>query len=425
MKIGWVDFSKKDRDAALEAIRNLRGQGAVDELGVGPIRDAFADAFFPGTSTLQTRAKYFLLVPYVILDVLKECDKAGTFHVHEIKDEITNREHKIAKQLFDKDPPETDGLIGVTRLRDNNWVLRGPSVLYWSGIREYGIFTRDQSLDAFISEWAERRRDSDDVLLDNKIDKFDSAGGRGLSANILFDAFNVGGCYVHGWDKKDRLHLSLLKDEAEFLARKITKSETTKGSLMAFVIRKPQTYERYRALCGGVDARQSTESDSSLWDEFCDSIKSDSDLDASIKILLGLSRDFNKLVYAARVLYNKMLGNGDAQNLWKRIEANLQDYARVDMNAVFERLRVKDRHLQRYKFFILLADAFRHRNINEAEKLIQGQEIRLKQKSRAKLNDPSSVSRDKWIGGKWLDYRLPDAMRIVGDIVKGREAANV
>ncbi|MEX2417466.1 MAG: DUF6361 family protein [Actinomycetota bacterium] len=34
----------------------FREEGSVDEIGVGVIRDAFADMFFPGTSTIQTRA---------------------------------------------------------------------------------------------------------------------------------------------------------------------------------------------------------------------------------------------------------------------------------------------------------------------------------------------------------------------------------
>nr|WP_288913835.1 DUF6361 family protein [uncultured Lachnoanaerobaculum sp.] len=28
-------------------------------MGIGIVRDAFANCFFPGTSTVQTRAKYF------------------------------------------------------------------------------------------------------------------------------------------------------------------------------------------------------------------------------------------------------------------------------------------------------------------------------------------------------------------------------
>ena len=51
MQLGWIDFSKEDRQKALDVINLLSEQGAVDELGIGIIRDAFANYFFPGTST--------------------------------------------------------------------------------------------------------------------------------------------------------------------------------------------------------------------------------------------------------------------------------------------------------------------------------------------------------------------------------------
>ena len=70
MQLGWIDFSKEDRQKALDVINLLSEQGAVDELGIGIVRDAFANYFFPGTSTIQTRAKYFLIVPYVLREAV-------------------------------------------------------------------------------------------------------------------------------------------------------------------------------------------------------------------------------------------------------------------------------------------------------------------------------------------------------------------
>ena len=66
MQLGWVDFSKEDREKVLDVMNLLQEQGAVDEIGIGLIRDAFANMFFPGTSTVQTVAKYFLIVPYIL-----------------------------------------------------------------------------------------------------------------------------------------------------------------------------------------------------------------------------------------------------------------------------------------------------------------------------------------------------------------------
>ena len=52
MQLGWIDFSKEDRQKALDVMNLLSEQGAVDELGIGIVRDAFANYFFSGTSTI-------------------------------------------------------------------------------------------------------------------------------------------------------------------------------------------------------------------------------------------------------------------------------------------------------------------------------------------------------------------------------------
>lgn len=61
----WVDFSEEDRQRVLDVVRLFREQDTRDEIGIGIIRDAFADFFFPGTSTIQTRA---LNLPELMFD---------------------------------------------------------------------------------------------------------------------------------------------------------------------------------------------------------------------------------------------------------------------------------------------------------------------------------------------------------------------
>ena len=50
-----------------------------DELGLGAIRDAFAEALFPGISTFQRRARYFLFVPWMFRAAEQRCagDRLG------------------------------------------------------------------------------------------------------------------------------------------------------------------------------------------------------------------------------------------------------------------------------------------------------------------------------------------------------------
>ena len=65
----WLDYSEHDRRRMADVISSSGEQDTRDELGVGSIRDGFADTLFPGTSTIQTRARYFLFVPWIYRDL--------------------------------------------------------------------------------------------------------------------------------------------------------------------------------------------------------------------------------------------------------------------------------------------------------------------------------------------------------------------
>jgi len=65
----WLAFSDAERRRALPGRRAARRSETRDELGVGALREAFAEAPFPGMSTVQRRARYFLFVPWIFRDV--------------------------------------------------------------------------------------------------------------------------------------------------------------------------------------------------------------------------------------------------------------------------------------------------------------------------------------------------------------------
>ena len=139
MPLGWIDFSRSERNKVMNVIHllNADNQGAVDELGIGVIRDAFSDFFFPGTSTVQTRAKYFLIVPYVLMEA-----GSGQYgsEVNAILRKIDDEERKCRDILIQN---STDGVIGS--LVPRSWVVRAPSNIYWNGIRKFGIFHSDRN----------------------------------------------------------------------------------------------------------------------------------------------------------------------------------------------------------------------------------------------------------------------------------------
>lgn len=126
MKLGWIDFSKADRDKTLDIINLLSKEGMLDELGIASIRDGFSNLFFSGTTTTQTRAKYFFVVPYAFQQLERSNKK-------KLLNELKSIEKDCCKAFLDKDNNEK-GIIGKTSYQNNfkTWVKRTPASVYWN-----------------------------------------------------------------------------------------------------------------------------------------------------------------------------------------------------------------------------------------------------------------------------------------------------
>jgi hypothetical protein len=135
----WLDYSERDRRRALDVIDLFRETGTVDELGVGTIRDAFADTFFPGTSTIQTRACYFLLLPWTFLR-LERLRVPST----EIDRRARTEELNLNEVLLRGS--DTDGVFGSSAGRE---LKRLPSAAYWGGLGTWGILLFPGHMDAY------------------------------------------------------------------------------------------------------------------------------------------------------------------------------------------------------------------------------------------------------------------------------------
>lgn len=127
--IGWLDYSEHERRKALDVVALFREQDTVDELGIGVIRDFVADQLFPGTSTIQTQARYFLFVPWMYRDL--ERRRVGSA---EVKAKARREEFNLIEGLIAGG--EREGVIGVQARRT---LKRLPSNVYWRGVGEWGI----------------------------------------------------------------------------------------------------------------------------------------------------------------------------------------------------------------------------------------------------------------------------------------------
>lgn len=402
MQLGWIDFSKEDREKVLDVINLLQEEGAVDELGIGIIRDAFSNYFFPGTSTVQTRAKYLLIVSYI----LKEA--ADGLYGNEFL-QIMKRidmEEKNCGLLFMKNCPSEDGIIGK-RVLPNNWVSRKPSNIYWNGIRTLGIFS-DNSLS--ISDYISlsgliRKQKKTQVNLGNRNDSNDENESDDLDAvgTQRIPYFTLPDTYKTDW--RNNLSIRLNMDEAVFLRKQIVKS--IPDTLFAYLLKKNIDIDRY-------------ESFEALYMEL-KSIVSD-----EMENMMHLACDFNKLVYAARIRYNLMLSdfqNEEALTEWEIYKKKLHEIAGVDLEQIYEKLDIRNYSVK--KFLNLLQEAFSNNNIDKIDRIIRNREKDIKGANRAKLNHVGDYDYQSWIGGKWLDFRFFDACKIIRDIYQGEEAADV
>jgi hypothetical protein len=135
----WLDFSESDRKKALDVIDLFREKGTVDELGMGTIRDAIADLLFPGTSTIMTRARYYLFVPWIYLR--QEQKKTGSNEIAQLA-----RKDEIALIAALKNGGESQGVIGVDA---GPLLKRLPSTIYWQSLGVLGIRRYEGSLDNY------------------------------------------------------------------------------------------------------------------------------------------------------------------------------------------------------------------------------------------------------------------------------------
>ena len=407
MQLGWVDFSKADREKVLDVMNLLQEQGAVDEIGIGLIRDAFANYFFPGTSTVQTRAKYFFIVPYILQEAVsgKYGDQVNTI-LQRIDAEEKNCGLLLYQKCIDKEiNPVGIGIIGA-RVLPRNWVSRKPSNIYWNGIRTYHIYEQENMtisdmvrLSVLLraqgkaEKLGNRRDDAEEGEKDDK----DAGRGEAIRFFDLPEMKNV--------DWRSNLDIGLTGKEAAFLRSKIERSVPDK--LLAYILKHNIDLSKY-----------------DQFEMLYEDLKED--VPEEMARVMKLACDFNRLVYAARVRYNVILSRGLNKNAiseWEQIENNMLWYTNVDLEADLSFLGRSDFRLRR--FLITLKAALRAGDLAKVDEIIVSREIELKTRARAKLCHAEDFNPNNWVGGRYLDYRFNDAKQIVSDIYEGEGDAHV
>ena len=140
--VTWLDTSAEQLKQAREIIALFTQQDSRDELGIGTVRDAFSNLMFPGTSVIQTRARYYLFIPWAY-QAAKATGRTGDSFVAK-SNEI---ERDLVLTLIREEPELGKGVIGRRVGRNVNTL---PSAIYWNGMQTYRILNTTNPADIAI-----------------------------------------------------------------------------------------------------------------------------------------------------------------------------------------------------------------------------------------------------------------------------------
>lgn len=389
MQIGWIDFSKGDRDKVLSVLQLFAEQVAVDELGIGSVRDAFANFFFPGTSTIQTRAKYFFIVSYLLQE---------TAAARNGLDWLGAQEYDCCRRLVNSAKQRGESLVGIignTQVDTKTWVKRKPSDIYWNGIKTLGFFNRLYA-DLSMSEYLRQAE-----LIAKEKDNLNKSSRRNRDEDEdADDDVTLGAAFRKFWEVKpeagwrDNLRIDLTATESAFFTD--TLQQHYPQSVFNILMKH------------WPDADLSFPAVADLVKEY---------VDDDTRILLEYALKFDRLVYSACVAYNVILSDGandTATSEWAAIRPQLQEIADIDLADIFMRLGLNKPATLRFlrKLVQLYSENAEFEHI---KKLLIGREIDLKGRNRAKLLHPSAENQN-WIGGGHLDYRTANVCQIIKDV---------
>ena len=221
--LSWIDHDPEARERTLRILSLFQERESRDEMGIGSVRDSFADQLFPGTSTIQTRLRYMLFVPWLYRKLENE---------RVPKEDFASQADKLERNLI-QPLLASDDQAGVFGRTSGGGIKRLPSSVYWAGLVRWGIFRAPYpcSQNEYHGRIEEIYRERDEAASRKK----EMAG---LGADFEIDSRIV------TWHPQippspdgfpGKVDLALTRAEAEFIQDRI--QSVCKGSLLAFLSR--------------------------------------------------------------------------------------------------------------------------------------------------------------------------------------------
>ena len=275
--LAWVDTSAKDQRVIRDLIAQFMQSESRDELGIGQVRDALSDTLFPGTSVVQTRARYFLFVPWIF----RQGERRGRYGA-DLRRWTEGRERQLVKSLL-RVAGDAEGLIGR---RAGPTVKTLPSTIYWSGLVRYRILTRDVAADQL-------------PRIENNYDETEELAGRvGGNGHPTLPP------EPDGFPGEVETAFDLTGAEAAWLCERLL--TTTPGTLLSHLLSQP----------GPPDANSTR--------PWADSVCARAP--ESVRAALLHAQLFSLAMHGAALLYNLLVGECYEQAGHTRVVQPVQDY---------------------------------------------------------------------------------------------------
>ncbi|RFZ77822.1 hypothetical protein DS742_16350 [Lacrimispora amygdalina] len=388
MQLGWIDFSRSERNKIIQTLKMLEESTALDELGIGVVRDGYADILFPGISTLQTRAKYFVLLPYLFAMAERQSFKRSS----EILPWMHRQEDLLVPTLI-KNSEDTTGVIGLRAHKQGKSVKVKSSSIYWNGMRTFEIL-RDEHLSISnvcnIIYGKQLRRNSVEIKTEAKsggTEGFDdeTAGNENMP---LFSSITPDYAIM------TEAAIELTKTEAEYLYQKMTTAVGSRASLLAFMLREKCLFPSFQDINEEIlpdDLRRSVE----------------------------LAKAFAHFISGAHTRYNVIFSNGEDADQTERYREwqGTFDFDGFHLSDVLSRI---NGNLLTNAFLKEFYEVSKAGNDQAVDRLIIQREKSIK-RERAKLGKPQEYRYDKPVHDYLLNYRYGTAYTIVNDILRGLE----
>lgn len=288
--VTWLDHDAAASERSMRLLDFFNASEARDELGVGGVRDSISDQLFPGTSTIQTRLRYFLFIPWVLSPLDERRLSNATF-----RSEAAKREYDLQHYLG-KNEPDADGVIGR---RAGSQLKRLPSSVYWNGLHAWGIRRQNGSMQQYFHEAQER------AAFRERRRIHDEGGWEDGSSPAAYWDHTLNTLRPDGFP--ENAMLALTRDEATYLLEKWQASQPR--SLLTWLALATRSHETF--------PRSGTVWEHVLHPEF----------PSPIKKLVDHGKRLDMLVRGAAYLYNLQLAELTKHEKGEEYERLLEEWS--------------------------------------------------------------------------------------------------